>query len=203
MSDINALARQVAAALGDGWQAGRDDWQTTLYHVDTAAELHLTLLAKYHATPPARCAVAGLYPDRRGGDEVTAPVYGMERPQITVALSRGPAAIAAEIRRRLLPDYYTTCAAVRQVHAQRAADKAARDALVVELHAILPNAWQGQYPSRDGSTVVGWRGSQGHLSGRVRFVGAADEVEIDARVPRAVALAMLRAVSVLTECSGY
>lgn len=92
MVDTDVLAAKVASHL-DGFtlNTDRDHWGSVL----TATDGRELLLSRPW-NHPDRVEVAGLYPNTDRPHD---------RAAITVAERRGPETIAAEIHRRLLPDY--------------------------------------------------------------------------------------------------
>jgi len=128
------LAPKVAEALGAGWSvdatATADNAGAVLVHTDGRG-----LVLRVGWDGKGRLTVSGRYPHapdfyRRNDD----------RPEITVAVTRTPAAIAGEITRRLLPGYETRLAAVRTFLTDAAEDAATRERVTARLCATLPGA---------------------------------------------------------------
>lgn len=63
-------------------------------------------------------------------------VYGLTRPEIGVSRDRGPAVIAREITRRLLPGYREQLAQVAEANARRDAARTARNAAAARIRDI-------------------------------------------------------------------
>jgi hypothetical protein len=140
------LAREIARYLGPGWTVEtitydalthhdraylnhRDGWQ--LYMVNGGSH-------SYRTRDPRRLDISGRY---RRQDW-----YNMTRdqaPAITVAKERGPAAIAREIARRLIPRYETFYGNLEAAYAHydqtRADEMAAMDLIAETVHGRTNN----------------------------------------------------------------
>ncbi len=109
---IHTLAAHIAPHLGPDWSAGQDHNHAILSRPDgLALSLH-TDGKRIVASATMRQSTTGYrYYD----------TYRNPRPQITCASRRGPQAIAADIRRRLLPDveesYPKECEYIQQINA--------------------------------------------------------------------------------------
>lgn len=112
---IVTILPAVAKALGDGWEQGQadadgdHDWRARhLYHADGRVLCFGVAQGKGD-----RICVSGGWPRSQAG-EVLTPSYSLSRDvregkvtEITVATTKSPVQIAADISRRLLPDYTT------------------------------------------------------------------------------------------------
>ncbi|MGC2744686.1 MAG: hypothetical protein WA672_16035 [Candidatus Angelobacter sp.] len=122
-SDLPRLAQQIAEALGNPWtiSAARrfnggpinayehPHYQYMQGEGDERLELYFV-----SGSNMQRLTVSGRYPITARGDFISAP-HGMRRPDITVAISRSPDAIAREVARRLLPEYRKVLAVVQEI----------------------------------------------------------------------------------------
>jgi hypothetical protein len=138
---------------------------------------------------PGSVTIIGIFPPSR--HLVRAGI----RARITVNASRGPAAIAGEVTRRLLPAYRELLAAVQARNAADAAAAGVRDAVVAAITAVFPSEPGSQvtFCRRPDCTVLyvntacGW--------GQVRISGDAAMVELQfSDVPAAAAVPMLAAM---------
>ncbi len=122
--ELCALTEQIAQALGKPWaisppvrfQGGAPVHAYEPPHHqylqgdgEERLELYFT-----RDTKMQRLTIEGRYPSMARGGYIGIP-YGMEKPEITVAVSRGAAVIAKEIVRRLLPEYRKVLAAVQEI----------------------------------------------------------------------------------------
>jgi hypothetical protein len=187
MSTLNvaAIARDVAAELQMTAEPGpaadgSDAWLT-------CGPERLRICASRAA--PGSVTIIGIFPPSQ--HLVRAGI----RARITVNASRGAAAIAGEVTRRLLPAYRDLLAAV---HARNAADTAAavaRDAVAAAITAVFPPEPRSPvtvYRRPDCTvlyvnTACGW--------GQVRISGDTAIVELQlSDVPAAAAMPMLAAM---------
>jgi hypothetical protein len=173
---LRVLARGIAGHL-DGFQMVTDDelgHAAWLQH-DDGRRLFLRRQG-IHGIQGGRVEIRGAFPDS------DYPYGPGERPRpITVAIGRSPAAIAAEISRRLLPGYAQALAQVQARIARQAADQQSRLRVATRLAAILPDATVRD----DGRLAV-----TVHWSAPARSIGSGD---IELR--KAGALARLEADS--------
>jgi hypothetical protein len=199
---LNQLAAGVAAALGAGWRCVH-----AVHHGDGARLEHpggRALQVVYNDwQSTARLYITGEYPP---GD---APP-GLTRSGITAAVSRGPAAIAQDITRRLLPGYEAELAAVREHQARQARWAAGRAATAARIGA-LPGA---EPPVEGADTIVlshpGWQhasrpGPAGLWDGRAEVHDDGSEVSLHIHAISAdVALRMLAILTKPTRdlCGG-
>jgi len=126
-----------------------------------------------------RVEISGAYPQSdyhlRAADHVS----------ITVAVSRGPAVIATEINRRLLPAYAEVLGKVQAHLAQQAADHASRAQVAERLAALLPDA--SIHDDGRSATTVRWSASDGGPmgSGHVELRNGGTRATLEARLPAA------------------
>lgn len=124
-----ALAVSVAEALGADWHAeppGEDGFYGG-YLGDTAGRrLHLGLVSGHQD----RVSVGTVL-----GQSTF--LTGKDRPSITVARQRGAAVIAAEIRRRILPEYDVLRAGAEAYDAEREVERIGRLEVAGRLAAML------------------------------------------------------------------
>ena len=121
--ELCALAEQVAEALGKPWTTSpplRFQGGAPVHAYEPPQHLYLQgdgdeRLELYFTRDSnmQRLTVEGRYPSTARGGFISIP-HGMERPEITVAISRGAAVIAKEIARRLLPEYRKVLARVQE-----------------------------------------------------------------------------------------
>jgi hypothetical protein len=151
--DLRHHAEQAATCLGTGWQVAPDSdtFAAWLTHPD-GRELHLSA----SCGPAPRIEVTVYYPPSDYHfDE-------LDRPQISIPADRGPAVLAAEITRRLLPIYQAVLADVHAHLAKQASRKAARVEVAARLTAELPGATIADNDLSH-TTLVHWHHSQnGH-----------------------------------------
>jgi hypothetical protein len=194
----------ITPHLGDGWYATVDQHDRTLLSNVDGRELYARD-DRVHG----RILIVGTYPEsdyfRRG--------YGRRYDGITVSAARDPAAVAADVRRRLLPEYEQTLTALRAWVAQDDADRQAR----ADLAARIQSAWPTAHPlydsegSRSTRTHLSLPGNSRHeASGHVEYGGDGQQVyRVSFRwLPAAVAVAIIDLVAassrtdVLTEQPG-
>lgn len=104
-TDLRQITGAIAAALGDGWRCEPGQYDHYCYLV-ASSEVGdgLTLWVRLDADKPGRLVIRCDAPD-------AADIYGHRLtyssdyvPRISVAATRTPASIAADIRSRLLPE---------------------------------------------------------------------------------------------------
>jgi hypothetical protein len=95
------LAEAIAQALG--WTLEPDKREYPVYHL-TDSTTGYSLGLRWENYPKFRLSIHGNYPKDSAGKEAF-PSALVGRPGITVDPNRGAAKIAADIRRRFLPDY--------------------------------------------------------------------------------------------------
>lgn len=133
MYDLTELAQNIASHLGEDWTALAADpphgWRDLL-HTD-GPQLRLRFTGHRSS---AGLLILGLFPGNvrdHGGEP---------RRSISAATARGPRAIAADIRRRLLPDYLPAWERVRSFQREQASAATARRALADRILLHLPTA---------------------------------------------------------------
>lgn len=167
--DMLALARNVAAELGEGW-AGREWYHAYGALIDGPDGESLYLRIDTYGTN-RRVRISGSYEEFR---DITR--YGAGDPEITVAPNKAPRLIARDIARRLLPDYRETLETLRYRKARHDAAEMRERAVMGRLGEILPDYQGGRF------------GRHGQVNGTVRYSSYGDEVtfnEVD--VPEAYA----------------
>jgi hypothetical protein len=104
-TQLETLARAIAAELGADWKYREQDEPYPTHRIDGPGEATLYLRIEYNAKD--RIAIGGSLNIGKHGQYVTVYDEGkrVNAPDITVAISRGVSAIVKEILRRLLPDY--------------------------------------------------------------------------------------------------
>jgi len=164
--------REVAASLGDGWSAtaGLHDKHATL-----AGPNDVQLSVHAHWRTSGRLIITGLHP----------MASGERGPAITVAATRAPKAIAAEIVRRLLPPYLP----LLMTSLKKAAGVEARERQRAECRAVLLAAL-GEHaePCRD--DTIEWRPYGARMSGTFRISSDGDVHTVRLRLPYHVAVAV-------------
>jgi hypothetical protein len=174
------LAGQVAAALGERWQAENiDDSRDRIRNDETGETL---LVGRFYDTPAGKLSLRGVLP-RRG----TATYYRRPNPVINVAIRRGPEVIAAEISRRLLPGYRDALAeAVTQCeHVD------ARAAQTEQLAARLVDALDGGFTRAGGRTGAEVIGRAGEIPVEAEVYGEQVASLVLRQVPAGLACALL------------
>jgi hypothetical protein len=153
-----ALAARVAVALGDGWTALRfgdppfgNPGAALLQHAD-GRELFMLELT-YPFSQRGRVEISGVYPER---------YWPRSTCEIRVAPTRPAAAIAGDIRRRLLPRYEPLLAEARRKVAALNADKAERERVAAAIMAAVPGTVVGNVQPRSQGISLrlphdGWR----------------------------------------------
>jgi hypothetical protein len=130
---LSILCRDVATRLGPPWRLdtstlGERDRPLTLRGPDGAR----LLLGFDDWTRAGRVEISGEYPDRIGR------THGVTWHEITVARTRGPQVIAAEIARRLLPLYLPELSKAQAIVARKAREKQTREDIAAQVAAVLP-----------------------------------------------------------------
>ncbi len=131
---LSELAQQVASALGDGWHylAPKDDDELTArnrYIVNGERKVSVAFVWNQRD----RVSLRGTF---NNGLHQHLP-YRAENPEITVAISRGPAVIAREMVRRVLPAYDALLAQTKTRKAQADDYRAKQIAKLVHLGATV------------------------------------------------------------------
>lgn len=145
MTATTDLAGKVVAELADGWQvtANPHDHRDEPYLIqgDGPDVPHISLY-RYGD----RLTLTGIYPRGRRIPE------DLERKhvEISVGFSRPPAAIAGEIRRRLLPDYLTNLQAVLEYDQRCQDEDQTRVKNAERLAQIIPGGYVQEFPPQWG-----------------------------------------------------
>jgi hypothetical protein len=187
-----ALAARVAVALGDGWTALRfgdppfgNPGAALLQHVD-GRELFMLELT-YPFSQRGRVEISGVYPEK---------YWPRSKCEIRVAPSRPAAAIAGDIRRRLLPRYEPLLAEARRRVAALNADKAERERVAAAIMAAVPGTVVANVQARSQGISLrlphdGWRREVAVSTG---VGGAQVSIEL-CNLDPATAVAMLSALA--------
>ena len=126
--DLEALAHDVALALGEGWQVGATPgYPGDPVHLDGPDGAGLSLAPATYK--PDKVQISGVYPPH--------DLDRSKHPGITVSVRRGGELIAREISRRLLPPYLAELAEVLASNATAKANRGARLQLAYDLAACL------------------------------------------------------------------
>ncbi len=131
---LSALTRDIATALGNGWQyiAPKDDDELTSrnrYIVNGDRKVSVGFVWNQRD----RVSLRGTFDN---GLHQHLP-YRAENPEITVAISRGPAVIAREIARRVLPAYDALLAQTKARKAEANEFRRKQVANLVALGAVV------------------------------------------------------------------
>lgn len=132
-----------------------------------------------------RVEVTGVYPK--------SDYWCRTRPSITAAMSRGPVAVAGDIRRRLEPGYLEVLAQTNAYNEQAARDAHGRERTAAAIEALFPGqTHRVSHRQTERSTTVAI-GNFG-LGGDVKMSGAGAETWFEGfRVPAEAGLEMLAA----------
>ncbi len=186
MSDEGEIIRQAAGLIADalgGWKVDTDERWTGHRgaHLDGPGGARLTIGAHGYRNAD-RLEIAGSYPQVPG----QRLPYGTKHHTITVSRDRGPAAIARDVRRRLLPPYAETLAEVCKSQAQDTTAQEARDTLADRLGGTVPSHARG-----DSSTEIYLSLPAGlHGRARVNYRGDSASLELG-DVPADLAIRVL------------
>lgn len=176
------LAQAVADHLGDGWAHDPDPdhrWNRRLVH---PSGRHI--FVSIDRDRLSLCAGSPWVNPDDGLGRMDFH-YGYEWPRISVALGRGAAAAAAEVRRRLLPTYELSWEKAQRAIAERQAMLAVRRASTARLTAVLAPMHPPRVSAEE--TVIHWR--QGDLT--VQLMSDGTTVLLQAKVPLAAAEAII------------
>jgi hypothetical protein len=183
------LAEEVAVELGDGWSpaAGACPRGTIAYvrHRDGRAVYLGTAVG---LVPSGRVLIHGEYPGRWYSDE-------SNRCRITVSAGRTAAAIAADIRRRLLPGYEPLLARARASVAQQQEDLEDRERVAAEILAAVPGAERSGVQAREHGVALRLPGPGYRYNVDIYSGAGGTNVNLDLRgVPAEDAVRMLAAL---------
>lgn len=175
------LAGFIADELGDAWRIDTSDdfagHRSTYLDGPDGARLSISLDWRN----ADRVKVYGVYPRHEK--------YGVEHHEIGVGRDRGPAVIAREITRRLLPTYLAELTDVRNDNAERVQMRAARATLAQKLAEIIGGTIDSD-DDRSTSTRVRWYDNErgyGHVQISYR-ADSISELEVrSASVPSVIA----------------
>jgi hypothetical protein len=179
-TEIEHLARGAATHLG-GWQVRPSEGPGYLLSGPAGEEL----LAQRVWNDRSRVLVTGCYP--AGEDTWRLPVH-----EITVAAARGPAVIAREIGRRLLPGYRVDLAQQAERAARLAAGDRQRAQRVAALLAVIPAA-----TVTDGTghaSTISWPHTEAAGRGSIRLSGDGSTTSIELTAAPAQLAASIAAV---------
>jgi hypothetical protein len=189
-TELRRITDEIARALGEGWaHDAKHDFEQIRFANHTDG--HGISVQWVRNAAHRRLAIGGRYPELPHGEVVRG-----RRPHIEVAWGRGPAAIAGDIRRRLLPAYLPDYE--RHVERRRmlVAEEEARNELAAQLARELPGG--RVVTGRTDVTVYGNDGA------RLRMFGAAAGVEMELHVPAALAaliVATIRDFTIDDKCA--
>lgn len=195
LTQLTALARDIARELGklreETWTSG-PGWHSTQYKLSGPDEAELYVSTSYQT--PGRIAAHGGYPR-------TNAQVGHE--DITVAISRGPAATAKDINRRLLPVYLTRLAEVAKYNETERANYEARGRVLNQAAGLFGQTYKQEpyEPGKSGthSDSLSMYDVPSVGFGSVKASGSPDTLDLDLHsVPREIVLRML---AVLAEAS--
>lgn len=136
MAEQKDILRQTAAfvaeALGEGWRVDTNDDYTWQVCVFGPSEERLSFSNALRATVNlTRVKVSGMY--HHLAKQHNDYPRDLKHADITVALDRGPAKIAREIERRLLPTYYAEIERVKASAAEARMAEAAQSSAETRL----------------------------------------------------------------------
>jgi len=135
--DVYDLAVGIAAELGPGWIARREEYGIYLVSGDAR------LAADEQFNRPGHLTVAGCYP-KTSAERIPQSV-------ITVRADRGVPVITREIRRRLLPGYSAQVQRILDYNAAEAYEDGLRQVMAEKVAALFPGShirqtgYRGQY----------------------------------------------------------
>jgi hypothetical protein len=179
-TEIEHLARDAAAHLG-GWRVRPSEGRGHILSGPAGEELLLQRMWKDRS----RVLVTGGYP--AGEDTWRLPVH-----EITVAAARGPAVIAREIGRRLLPGYRADLAQHTEQAARLAACDRQRAQRVAALFAAIPGATVTDGPAH--ASIVSWPHTEAAGRGSIRLSGDGSTTSIELTAAPAQLAASIAAV---------
>lgn len=174
---LAGLTAGAAVELGAGWTAEHEpgDWGGS-HRLHGPGGALLRIDKDGYGDVPTRVEVLGLF------SGVSAPRHWHENHKITVAVSRGPVALAREITRRLLPDYLPALEAAQQ----READAVARVARLADraeqLRALLPGGYVISHACTESNFEMSVPGREVDGTVSLRYDGATGALQLR-RVP--------------------
>ena len=193
--DLTTLGADVAAALGPGWQAvvTNDREPPTWVHLEGPDGAAVSMHVVTYPRPP-RLSISGVFPrDPQGGGDFGPSGYGTDqRVTIRVATGRPAAAIAGEIRRRLLPTYLPQHAKACERQAATETGRQDAERLARRLAELLGEPFNAETPGRGQDRYIRLYREAWYVDVSVSEHG---HVKIDLRsLPAAVAEAVCRAL---------
>lgn len=181
--DVMAAARVIAPAMGADWQAAPGYYspgQDALLRGPDGLAVHVETITQAGSR---RLVLSGAF-----DSAIHERAYNEGRHEITVSSERAPARIAAEVKRRLLPDYQRALADAVERKLRSNAERAARDQLVADLAAALGTRVREHLGSSNDSYRYIDTGSWGGLNGEARVTGSTRDVKFTLSVPAAAAV---------------
>lgn len=171
-TDFLAVARATAPHLGQQWRPEQDAHEHCAVLVHTTG-LRIALRSEWNT--PDRITASGVYPASPHGRP-----YGTPHHKITVRADRGPKVLAAEISRRLLPDY---TASFRKVAEYQAAEDAYSRELAQVVTAVLERLPGSRLIDHSVSSyrsdIVRYGALSGGPTTRIRVLSAGDRADIE------------------------
>lgn len=194
--NLPELAKKIAPFLGEDWGTA-PGYQRTEDAQLTGPDgqvLHLTQNS-WRKSDNGKVFVDGVIPKELHGHSPRSSGTG----KMAATVGQGPAKLADAIRKRCLPEYRATLAAALVVKAESDAADAAVVALRAEITAALGvHTRRGHLENRVEIGREFGKGMYGSMSARPY----SDEVELEIRVPRTLAVALARALATLAD-SGH
>jgi hypothetical protein len=165
------LGANIATILGDGWNCsyepekyGRD--RMALNGPDDAEIV--VWRARYGHD--GKLDIHGIYPKNE--------TYDVKHVRIGVGETRGPAVVAREIQRRLLPDYLPELARIKADNARRADNHGARLALAKELAALIKGSVNDDSRSSHTRVNTSYAASGPRTQVEIRYDASGGNIEI-------------------------
>jgi hypothetical protein len=200
VTDFNVVdaASVIAAAMGAGWHATPGHYSVaqdaflcgpdgSAIHAEAVA-IHIEAVTW---TGSPRLVLSGHFDNR-----VHEQAPNAREHKITVSSKRTPDQIAADVRRRLLPDYQLalTDAVERKLRTDK--ERAARDQLAADLAAALGTTVDERRVQPNDNLREVRIGRFGHgLNGGARVTGSNDDVKLSLNVPAAVAVRLATCIA--------
>lgn len=148
---LKNIAHDVAKALGKGWSVEKKERDYSHYvevlGPDGAA------ISISTAREKDRLYISGNYDDRIDGEQVWLVPYKTTNPSITVAMTKSAEQIAADITRRLLPDYLPLLADCQKTVEQHKSFRATTAATADRVAAAVGGRVDGPRNGRSSTQV--------------------------------------------------